>query len=247
MERFILHPLPDAVGEHIQKLWSWNHTVEEAMMKTIHELFSEQASAQPDAPAIHAWDGEMTYGELDAQSTRLAAHLVGLGVGPEDIVPLCFEKSMWTVVAMLAVLKAGGAFAPLDPEHPRSRHEEILKQTKADLVLTSKQYATLWAGPVCTTVVVDGSSMSQLPCAADNILPRPRASQAAYVIFTSGSTGIPKGVVVEHQAICTGCMAHGKAFGFSAETRFLQFAAFTFDVSITEIVTTLLKAIGATT
>jgi non-ribosomal peptide synthetase component F len=109
----------------------------------VHDLFADQAAAQPESPAICAWDGELIYSELDALSTRLAGHLLSLGVKPDDVVPLCFEKSMWTVVAMLAVLKAGGAFVPLDPEHPTSRREEILKQTKALVVLTSLQHLTL--------------------------------------------------------------------------------------------------------
>ncbi len=81
----------------------------------------------------------MTYMELDNLSTTLARHLVDLGIEPEDIVPLCFEKSMWMTVAMLGVLKAGGAFAPMDPEHPRSRHEEIINQAGAKVTLTSAE------------------------------------------------------------------------------------------------------------
>ena len=240
MEELILPRLHDAVDRDIQELWFSKHTVPEATKQCVHNLFSDLARTQPEAPAICAWDGEMTYGELDKQSTRLASHLVGLGVKPEDIVPLCFEKSMWTIVAMLAVLKAGGAFAPLDPEHPRSRHKEIFKQTKAEVVLTSAQHSTLWGKPDCRVVVVSKSSVSQLPRAAGDMPLHTRASHAAYVIFTSGSTGTPKGVVLEHQAVCTGCLSHGKAFGLSPHARFLQFAAFTFDVSITEIITTLL-------
>src|SRR5690242_1874055 len=129
----------------LKQLSQWNADMPSAADRCVHDLFAEQAQARPDAPAICAWDGELTYGELDALSTKLAGRLIQLGVQPEDVVPLCFEKSMWTVVAMLAVLKAGGAFVPLDPDHPRSRHEEILKQTKAGLVLTSMHHASLWA------------------------------------------------------------------------------------------------------
>ncbi|KAK1914244.1 hypothetical protein P3342_007490 [Pyrenophora teres f. teres] len=97
--------------EDRQQLWEWNHDVPPAIERCIHDLFADQAKARPDAPAICAWDGDMTYGELDVLSGRLAGHLVELGVGPEDIVPLCFEKSMWTVVAMLAVLKPAAPFS----------------------------------------------------------------------------------------------------------------------------------------
>ncbi|KAA8621075.1 nonribosomal peptide synthase [Pyrenophora tritici-repentis] len=226
--------------EDRQQLWKWNGEVPPVVERCVHELFVEQARARPDAAAICAWDGEMKYGELDELSSRLAGYLVGLGVGPEAIVPLCFEKSMWTVVAMLAVLKAGGAFAPLDPEHPASRHEEIFRQTGARLVLASAQHSTLCSGGNRTVVVVSKASFDRLSSASDkaNVISKP--SSIAYVMFTSGSTGTPKGVVLEHRAISTSCLTHGEAFGFSPSTRSLQFAAYTFDACITEIITALL-------
>ncbi|KAK1914087.1 hypothetical protein P3342_007333 [Pyrenophora teres f. teres] len=122
-------------AREVEKIWTWNCTTPEVTEQCIHDLFAEQALKRPGVPAICAWDGDMTYGELDVLSTKLAGHLVKLGVKSEDIVPLCFEKSMWTVVAMLAVLKAGGAFAPLHPDHPASRREEIMKQTGATVIL----------------------------------------------------------------------------------------------------------------
>jgi len=228
----------DRMNEKIEEIWNWNSTVPPAVERCIHELFIEQANARPDAPAICAWDGELTYGELDELSTKLAGHLVHLGVKAEDIVPLCFEKSMWTVVAMLAVLKAGGAFAPLDPEHPRSRQEDILQQTKARVVLTSAQHSTLYSDRI--VVVVSEASIQDLPSTANSARSAAGSSQAAYVIFTSGSTGVPKGVVLEHRAASTSCLGHGKAFRFSSHTRALQFATYTFDACITEILTTLL-------
>jgi non-ribosomal peptide synthetase component F len=151
------------VAEDIEKIWCQNQAVPGGVERCIHELFAEQAQARPDAPAICAWDGELTYGELDALSTKLAGHLVELGVKAEDIVPLCFEKSMWTVVAMLAVLKAGGAFVPLDPEHPESRHQEVFQQTAATIVLTSLRYSTLWESSARSIVTVDGLSIKKLP------------------------------------------------------------------------------------
>ncbi|KAL7780612.1 hypothetical protein CFE70_010637 [Pyrenophora teres f. teres 0-1] len=98
------------VSEHddrgTEKMWAWNYEIPGVTNKCIHDLFAEQVLAQPNAPAICAWDGKMSYSVLDNLSTTLAGYLVKIGVKPEDVVPLCFEKSMWTVVAMLAVLKA---------------------------------------------------------------------------------------------------------------------------------------------
>ncbi|KAI1506851.1 hypothetical protein Ptr86124_014210, partial [Pyrenophora tritici-repentis] len=235
--------------EDRQQLWKWNGEVPPVVERCVHELFVEQARARPDAAAICAWDGEMKYGELDELSSRLAGYLVGLGVGPEAIVPLCFEKSMWTVVAMLAVLKAGGAFAPLDPEHPASRHEEIFRQTGARVVLASAQHSTLCSGGNRTVVVVSEAAMRELPSEASEASTtdkrtttrtKAQPDNPAYVLFTSGSTGKPKGVVIEHRAILTSCLGHGKAFNLTSDSRFLQFSSYTFDVSITEIWTTLL-------
>ncbi|PVH90162.1 acetyl-CoA synthetase-like protein [Periconia macrospinosa] len=144
MGEVTLHPQEELGGHDFEKIWGWNSTVPKTMEQCVHKLIRTKAQTTPDAPAICSWDGEMTYGELDELSSRLAGHLVQLGVKPEDMVPLCFEKTMWTVVAMLAVLKAGGAFVPLDPEHPKSRHEEILRQTDATLVLASLHCVTLW-------------------------------------------------------------------------------------------------------
>lgn len=118
--------------EH-ERLWSWNGTVPPAVNRCVHTLVEEQARMQPGATAVSAWDGELTYAELDGHSSRLAQHLATLGVGAEVIVPLCFEKSRWTVVAMVAVLKAGGAFVLLDPSQPKSRLRSIVQQTKPAL------------------------------------------------------------------------------------------------------------------
>ncbi|CAA9959565.1 hypothetical protein PTMSG1_02982 [Pyrenophora teres f. maculata] len=226
-------------AEDREQLWAWNQDVPPAIDRCLHDLFTEQATARPDAPALFAWDGELTYGELDALSTKLAGHLNQLGVKPEDMVPLCFEKSMWTVVAMLAVLKAGGAFVPLDPDHPASRHEDIFRQTGAQFVLASAQHATLWTSLGRSVVIVSETSTSQLPVVTNAADPSVNPGNAAYAIFTSGSTGIPKGVVLEHKAVATSCLGHGQAFGITDHARVLQFASYTFDVCIAEIFTTL--------
>ncbi|KAK1914076.1 hypothetical protein P3342_007322 [Pyrenophora teres f. teres] len=213
-------------AREVEKIWTWNCTTPEVTEQCIHDLFAEQALKRPGVPAICAWDGDMTYGELDVLSTKLAGHLVKLGVKSEDIVPLCFEKSMWTVVAMLAVLKAGGAFAPLHPDHPASRREEIMKQTGATVVLTSAQHETTWRDSAYCVVEVSKAIIKQFSVETDTIHPKIMPSNAAYIIFTSGSTGTPKGVVIEHQTASTSCLSHGRAFGFDVQTRALQFASY---------------------
>lgn len=129
--------------EEMDTIWSWNENVPLSTNECVHTLFTQIAQSQRDSPAICSWDGELTFGELDMLSTRLAGYLQNRGVKVEEIVPVCFEKSMWTVVAMMGILKAGGAFTPLDPNHPTHRHREIIIQTNANIVLTSPQYASL--------------------------------------------------------------------------------------------------------
>ncbi|CAE7021454.1 hypothetical protein PTNB85_02491 [Pyrenophora teres f. teres] len=239
MEEPVLALQGELTDRCLEDIWSWNTTVPGAVGKCVHELFMEQAKSRPDVPAICAWDGELTYGELDALSTKLADHLIQLGVGPESRVPLCFEKSMWTVVAMLAVFKAGGAFVPLDPNYPAIRHESILREIDTKVMLVSAQNATLWANVNRHVVTVSEASTSQLPVALHAPDPSVKPENAAYVIFTSGSTGVPKGVVLEHRAVATSCLGHGQAFGITKLSRVLQFASYTFDACIAEIITTL--------
>ncbi|KAE8849620.1 hypothetical protein PTNB85_00036 [Pyrenophora teres f. teres] len=220
--------------EDRQQLWEWNHDVPPAIERCIHDLFADQAKARPSAPAICAWDGDMTYGELDVLSGRLAGHLAELGVGPEGIVPLCFEKSMWMVVALLAVLKAGGAFLLLDPSLPRERLRLMCRKVSAKLSLASEASAPVAQDLVNTVVVVNAESVLQFVHHA-SLIARVRPTNTAYVIFTSGSTGEPKGCRIEHQAASSAMTAHGWCLGMQASTRTLQFSSYAFAGSLVEI------------
>lgn len=223
-----------------EEIWRMNCTVPPVVERCVHEVIAEQIVARSSAQAVCAWDGEMTYAQLDQLSNKLSNHLVALGVQHEDVIALCFEKSMWMVVAMLAVLKSGAAFAPLDPEHPQTRHDEILKQANARAVLSSSRNSRLFDKSARTVVSVDETSIQELSVSSTAVSGQAQPTDTAYIFFTSGSTGVPKGVVMEHRAVSTGCLDHGRTLGFTPEARFLQFASFTFDVSITEIITTLM-------
>ncbi|PWY88912.1 hypothetical protein BO70DRAFT_330553 [Aspergillus heteromorphus CBS 117.55] len=215
----------------------WNATVPEATHDCIHSLIAQQTITDPNAPAIDSWDGSLTYGELESLSSKLAAHLINAGVGPEVFVPLCFEKSMWTIVAMLATMKAGGAFVPMDASQPSSRMQLVIQEVQAHVLLCSEAQLGRCPGLVEKAIAV-GPGMRE--AATPQTLTTPVSpTNAAYVIFTSGSTGTPKGSVVEHRAFCTGAVSHRE--GLQMGRRVLQFASYTFDASILEILSTLVQ------
>ncbi|RYO88738.1 hypothetical protein DL764_008691 [Monosporascus ibericus] len=226
----------------LSKVKGWNGKLIALDERCIHEVVAERAATTPHAPATDSWDGALSYRELDNLSTRLAYRLTQVGVSIEDKVPLCFEKSQWTVVAMLAVLKAGGAFVPLDPEHPVERLREIVSNVEASIVLASPQNAGLLSGSVDCVLEVSEKvckNLARVPPGTPAVPTKP--SNAAYVLYTSGSTGKPKGCVIEHAAYCTSAKAHGEAVGITPDRRVFQFASYAFDASLAEILTTLLR------
>ncbi|KAH6714878.1 hypothetical protein BKA61DRAFT_734232 [Leptodontidium sp. MPI-SDFR-AT-0119] len=227
--------------EDKKQVWNWNASCPERISRCIHELFSKKAALQPDAPAICSWDAELTFYELDRLSTKLSYHLSTLGVGPEVIVPLCFEKSAWTTVALLGVLKAGGAFCLLDPSHPTKRLEEIVHTTGARILLSSQTNSGLLTAAVDSVFVVSKASIETLGADRPRLLKRAGPRNAAYVVFTSGTTGKPKGSVNEHSGFVTSSNAHGTSMEITASSRVLQISAYSFDVCILETLTTLLK------
>ncbi|KAL4747877.1 hypothetical protein BDW72DRAFT_196305 [Aspergillus terricola var. indicus] len=228
------------------QILSWNAHYPEIVNSTVPSLFAEQVRRRPDALAVDAWDGSLTYAQLDAHSTALAHHLHYLGVGPEVLVPMCFDKSRWAVVTQISVMKAGGACVNLDPKHPQARLESIVRDAGAPVVLVAPEHAGILDADhsdLTTRQVVVSEAFIQhvasSPVLMKEPLPEIQPGNAAYVLFTSGSTGKPKGIVIEHRSLCSSSKAHGERWGIGPDTRLLQFAAYTFDVSCADIFTTL--------
>ncbi len=225
----------------LQQILKWNSSIPNPINRCVHEVVARQTKLDPDAPALRAWDGDYTYAELDAASGQLANYLSVLGVGPESYVCLCFEKSAFTIIGMLGVLQAGGAFVSLDPMHPAAALEMRVRDTQAEVILTSPCYSANFAGMGLRVVSVDQNSLHELRSLQKSSRPSVQPENACCVIYTSGSTGKPKGVVLEHRALVTSSNAHGSAIGVNSDTRFLQFASYTFDNSLEEIFTTLMR------
>jgi amino acid adenylation domain-containing protein/non-ribosomal peptide synthase protein (TIGR01720 family) len=222
-----------------QLLRTWNATEPIAIDETIPSLFFKQVARQPHATAVSAFDGEFTYAELRDLAVRLAQELISLGAGPEKLIPTCLNKSRWAVVAIMAILISGAGYVPFSPTHPASRQQQIISDCKASIVMCSPEYQIRFVGVVANVVGVDEMSVLNLPATQRDIPLRAKSSDACYVIYTSGSTGIPKGVVVEHQAIASSSAAICKGLHMTPTSRVFQFCSFLFDVSIGELITPL--------
>ena len=228
-------------GADQEQILIWNRPIPSAIDKCVHDVVSEQVALRPEAQAIQGWDATFTYAELDLLAGRLAKYLTLHGVGAGSNVCLCFEKSAFTIIGMLGVLKAGGAFASLDPMHPQSALELRIKDSQAQVILTSPCYVAVLAGMGLHVVSIDQGFLEKLQSLEDNFVVSAQPHDPCYVIYTSGSTGKPKGVVIEHRALVTSAQAHGSPLGIGSGTRVLQFASYTFDNNLEEIFTTLMR------
>ncbi|MFY2561144.1 amino acid adenylation domain-containing protein [Corallococcus terminator] len=189
--------------ERRQLLVDWNATSTDfPRRQCIHELFSAQASATPDALALRFGDDGLTYAQLEAQANQLAWHLQSLGVVPDTLVGLYLERSPSLIVSMLACLKAGGAYLPLDTSYPPERLALMLRDSRAPLLITSRALSQSLSLPSDVRLLeleAESSAISQLPTHAPDSAATP--ANLAYAIYTSGSTGQPKGIAVPHLGV----------------------------------------------
>jgi amino acid adenylation domain-containing protein/thioester reductase-like protein len=200
-----------------------------------HRLFETQAERQPDAVAVVLGDQRWSYGELNARANQLARYLRCQGVGPEVRVGICLERSPQLVAAVLAVMKAGGGYVPLDPAYTQAAEERfkfVLADAQVSLLLTdSTLSAALDTGPA-RRIVLDGEVREEIQCEGrEDLNAAPSAEHLAYVLYTSGSTGRPKGVMVTQGNLLNAYHGWREAYGLGAEVRsHLQMASFSFDV-----------------
>ncbi len=218
-------------AEQTQVLAEWNDTARPLALATAGELFTAQARRTPDAPAV-VWDGaELTYAELDTAANRLARQLAGLGVGREDRVAVLAERSPEQVIAVLAVLKAGAAYLPLDTRAPAARMHQLLTQAGARVVLCDQAWHDTAAG-LGRTILVDAAELlTGGPAAPPAVTVDPE--DLAYVIYTSGSTGQPKAVAVRHRDVTA--LAADHRFRNGAHHRVLLHSPLAFDASTYEL------------
>ena len=213
--------------------------------KTVVDLFEEQVAGCPENAALVFRDEALTYKQLNQRVNQLAHYLQEQGIGPEDIVAICIERSLEMVIAILGIIKAGAAYVPIDPEYPQSRIDFILEDTQSVRLLTSaavEDNLTLATRLPITRLDTDWNQV--VGYSTGNPDRRATPENLAYVIYTSGSTGKPKGVLVEHGGVSNLILAQRQLFEVSADSRVIQFAAISFDICASEIFMSLIS--GAT-
>ncbi|KAJ5315414.1 hypothetical protein N7476_005721 [Penicillium atrosanguineum] len=226
----------------LDHLWGLNYDLPPYHDFCMHEVFSGVARKFADKEAISSWDGGLTYGQIDRYSSFLAKELQDSGVKLHDFIPVCFEKSRWTIVAVLAVMKAGGTLVMMDPTIPLARLQNMAKQVGSNAMVSSRmQYdLSMEILPDGKHFVVEEEEQAKLSCSEPlPELPTVPSTALMYLIFTSGSTGTPKGVKISHGTYTSSAFPRAKAVGYNENLRVLDFASYAFDVSIDSMLLTL--------
>jgi amino acid adenylation domain-containing protein len=236
-----------AESERIRLLDTWNQTDRAFKLDDcFQQLFEKQVAKTPGAVAVSCGETQLTYQELNNRANQVAHLLVEYGVGPEGVVALLAERGINLLIMILAVLKAGGAYLPLDPRHPPNRYRQILAQSRFPLTLAAPKFLsrldhafdgiTEGNRPLVLTIedsLADDRAESNLPVSAN-------LQNLAYVIFTSGSTGRPKGAMVEHRGMLNHLWSKVADLKLTANDLIAQNASQTFDISVWQFLAGLL-------
>ncbi|MBE9162167.1 non-ribosomal peptide synthetase [Tychonema sp. LEGE 06208] len=234
-----------AEAERQQLLFEWNNTgINYSQNGCVHRLFEAQAAKTPDAVAVQFECQSLTYQELNNRANQLAHYLHSFGVKPDAIVGVYLERSLDAIVGILGVLKAGGAYLPLDPNYSKERLNFMLEDAGVQVLLTQTQLAANLPAQKITVICLDAEWEKISPQHQSNPDSVVGPENLAYIIYTSGSTGKPKGVMVQHHSLANYTQAASVEYGIEANDRILQFASLSFDVSAEEIYPCLTR--GAT-
>ncbi|WP_426209548.1 non-ribosomal peptide synthase/polyketide synthase [Pseudomonas sp. TWR2-1-1] len=236
-----LHELPPLTTAEQQQLAGWNATREDyPQYPSLPALIAEQVRATPEALALVYGDTQLSYGELDARANQLAHWLQAQGVGPDVPVAVCAERSVELVVALLGVIKAGGAYLPLDPDLPLERLQGMLADSGSPLLLTQKHLLSTWSGAAGVPVhALESLPLAIQPQTAPQVHIGPE--NLVYCLYTSGSTGKPKAVGNRHAGLLNRLQWMQAEYALNASDRVLQKTPYSFDVSVWEFFWPLLS------
>ncbi len=216
-------------AERAQVTRDWNDTAAEVAAATLPELFEAQAARTPDAVAVACGDASLSYRELNGRANRLARELAAGGAGPEQVVAVMIDRSAELIITLLAILKAGAAYLPVDPEYPAERIGYMLTDARPTLIVTAADGAAEVPSVAVPVVVAALDAMTAGDLSDADRAARLLASHPAYVIYTSGSTGTPKGVLVSHAGFASLAAGQARRIGAGPGHRVAQFATASFD------------------
>jgi amino acid adenylation domain-containing protein len=230
-----------AAAERTQLLLTWNETqTTDAGDRWLPQLIEEQVVQTPEAIAVLSQDSQLTYHALNTRANQLASYLRELGVGTGSLVGLCMPRALEMVVSLLAILKAGAAYMPLDPTYPAERLAFMLEDSHAEVLLTRQYLATHLPAGVTRIVCLDADAALLAEQQTGNLSVAGTTEQLAYVIYTSGSTGQPKGVQISHGALLNLLTSMRQRPGLTAEDILLAVTTLSFDIAGLEIFLPLL-------
>jgi aspartate racemase len=206
--------------------------------KCIQELIEERVAKNPLAIAIEDGSRRISYEELNRRTNQLANFLRKKNVAPEVPVAVCLKRSAQLLIALLGVLKAGGACVPLDPDYPSERLSHILRDSRAPVVITQSRLRATVGETAADVIDLDAIAAELAGENAENLQAQTDPANLAYLIYTSGSTGMPRGVQLTHGGLVNHGVASIELYGLTAAERMLQFASISFDIAIEEILPT---------
>jgi natural product biosynthesis luciferase-like monooxygenase protein len=229
-------------AEHGRMIRDWNATDRDYPSdQTIVQLFEAQAQRTPDAVAVVCEGQSYTYRELNARANQLAAHLRGLGIGPDVMVGVYVERSLDMIVSVYGVMKAGGAYVPLDPTYPGDRIAFMIEDSQVPVVLTQEALLHRVSGGAAKCVSVDTDWESISAHSKEDVSGGAEPHHLAYVIYTSGSTGKPKGVMVEHRNVVNFFAGMDDHIAHDPPGVWLAVTSLSFDISVLELHWTLCR------
>jgi len=228
-------PLLTSAERH-QVLQEWNDTARDyALDRCVHHLFEDQVQRSPEAPAVLFESEELNYADFNARSNQLAHYLIKQGVGRDVCVGVCMDRSMEMVISLYAILKAGGAFVPLDPDYPAERLGYMLEDAQVPVLLAQQHLATTFPDYSGALFCVDSEWDKVCIESTENPQVQIDPTQLAYIVFTSGSTGRPKGAMNSHRGLCSRLLFMQERYPITAADALLQKTPFSFDPCVWEI------------